>query len=222
MKPNIQIWGVERLVPYEKNAKTHDKKQVAGIKNSLKQFGWNQPISVDKDGVIIAGHGRRLATLELIKEEGDKWKDVPVWVRDDLTPEQVRALRLVDNKVAVSSIDTEIFRRELADLDFDLTSFFDAKELDFAVADLGSINVDAFVDDVGAAVSAQESQTKETADALQDKRVPVARVLGIKDIKGSNQIHITRLVAEIERRVGLKGEDALVAFSQSLLAGVPA
>jgi ParB-like chromosome segregation protein Spo0J len=212
MKPNIQIWDIERLKPYPKNSKIHDKKSVTKIAESIKQFNWTQPIVVDKDGVIIAGHGRRLAALEL------KMTQVPVWVRDDLDDNAVRALRLADNKVAESGIDTELFRQELADLDYDLSSFFDAKELEFAVADLGTINMDAFVDDVGAAVNRQEQETRETVTQLADKEVAIAKVMGFKSVKGSNQLAISRLMAEIERRTGLKGEEALVAFSGALLA----
>jgi hypothetical protein len=216
-KPNIQLWPIDKLVPYPQNVKLHDKAQIAAIAASIKEFSWNQPISVDKDGVIIGGHGRRLAALEIQKSGATipSWPDtgvVPVWVRDDLTDEQVRALRLVDNRVAEGSIDTEMFRKELATLDFDLKSFFDEKELQFSVADLGSMNLDAFVEDVGAAVSQQETETKQAIEQLNQKSVPVARVFGFKHVKGANQIHIARLMAEIERQTGLKGEDALVAY----------
>jgi ParB-like nuclease domain len=205
-KPNIQIWPVERLVPYAQNVKKHGPESVKRLAKLIAEMGWTQPIVVDKDGVIIAGHGRRLAALEL------KHAQVPVWVRDDLDEMQVRALRLADNRVVDTELDTEMFRRELADLDFDLTGIFDAKELQFAVADLGEVNLDAFVDDVGAAVSKQEQETKEKIDQLGDKPVPIARVFGFKQVKSANQIHIARLMSEIERITGAKGEDALVAY----------
>lgn len=210
-KPNIEVWDIERLVPYAQNVKIHTKEQVHRIALSIKEFGWNQPIVVDKNGGIIAGHGRRLAAIEL------EQKKVPVWVRDDLDENEVRALRLADNRVAEGSIDTEMFRKELADLNFDLVGMFDAKELEFAIADLGDVNLDAFVDDVGAAVTQQESDTRERVEQLTDKPVSLARVFGFKDIKGGNQIHISRLMAEAERRTEKKGEEALVAFAQIIL-----
>lgn len=210
-KPNIQIWDVAQLVPYEQNVKVHDKKQVAVIAGSIKEFGWHGAIMVDKVGSIIAGHGRRLALQSLGIDK------VPVWVRDDLTAEQVRALRLVDNKAAEGGIDTEMFRRELADLEFDMGAFFSEKELDFAIADLGTINMSAFVDDVAAAVDAQDAQTKETTAAVSAKPVPIAKLLGFKDVSGKNQLAVSRLMAEIEHRTALKGEDALVAFHTQLM-----
>jgi ParB-like nuclease domain len=209
MKPDIQIWKIERLKPYPLNSKKHDPSQVARIAKSILEFGWTQPIVVDKDGVIIAGHGRRLAAIEL------KQTDVPVWVRSDLDDQQVRALRLADNRVAEGGLDTELFRQELATLEFDLTGIFDAKELEFAVADLGSINMDAFISDVGAAVDAQETATRDRVEKVAEKSVPVARVLGFKDIKGANQLAISRFMSKIEEQTGLKGEDALVAFADA-------
>lgn len=207
MKHDIQIWGVSKLIPYAQNAKKHEPAQVAKIAKSISEFGWTQPIVVDKEGVIIAGHGRRLAALQL------KLTEVPVWVRSDLNAEQVRALRLADNRVAQGDIDTDLFRKELETLQYDLSGMFDDKELEFAVADLGSMNVDAFIGDVGVAVDAQEAATRERVENVADKTVPVARVLGFQNIKGSNQLAISRFMSLIEEKTGKKGEDALVAFA---------
>lgn len=217
-KPNIQIWDIDRLIPYEKNVKIHDKKQVAVIKASLLEFGWSQPISVDASGSIIGGHGRRLATLDLVAMD-PKWRNVPVWVRDDLTPEQVRALRLVDNKSAEGGIDTQMFRQELTDLDFDMTGFFTEKELTFSIADLGVVNMDAFIEDVSAAVDAQEAATKEVTAAVMAKPVPIGKLLGIDKVSAKNQLAVGRLMAEVELATGEKGEDALASLYRSMAKG---
>ncbi|HCQ9571232.1 phage tail protein [Acinetobacter baumannii] len=86
----IQMWIVDDVKPYELNAKIHSEEQVAKIAESIARFGWDQPIVVDKNGVIIKGHGRRLAAIKLGLIE------VPVLVRDDLNEEQVKAARLAD------------------------------------------------------------------------------------------------------------------------------
>lgn len=88
------------------------------------------PIVVDGNGVIIKGHGRRLAALQI------GLKKVPVIVRDDLSEEAVRAARLADNRVAISGLDNEILRKELSSLEFSLDNIFDKKELTFVTADL--------------------------------------------------------------------------------------
>ena len=101
---------VDDLIPYEKNAKIHPQKQVHQIAESLKRFGWQQPIVIDKDKVVIIGHGRLLAAKEL------GLHDVPVTMADDLTPELVNALRLADNKTNESEWDFSILEEELAAL----------------------------------------------------------------------------------------------------------
>lgn len=80
------------IVPYAANAKKHDKRQINNVTESIKQYGFVQPIVIDRDGVIVIGHCRALAAKKLGMEE------VPCVCVDDLTPEQVNALRLVDNK----------------------------------------------------------------------------------------------------------------------------
>lgn len=213
MKPNIQVWDITRLIPYELNSKIHDDAQVAKIRKSIDEFGWTQPIVVDKEGVIIAGHGRRLAGMS----RGDK--KVPVWVRDDLTPEQVRALRLADNRVAIGNIDTDLLQKELATLDFSLDGIFDAKELDFVTADIGMVNDAAFVTDLDAEIAAQAVETKTQIAASAEKGVAIAQALGFKSIKGADQRAVAMFMAQIEADTGKSGADAFVEFV-SQFAGV--
>lgn len=108
--------------PYAKNAKKHPKEQVEKIANSIREFGMNQPIVVDADGVIIVGHGRYEA-LQLLG-----WDIKPEWVvkKDDLTPEQVAAYRLADNKLNESDWNMDLVVDELRGLSLemlDLTGF---------------------------------------------------------------------------------------------------
>lgn len=81
-----------QLKTYEKNAKKHDKKQIANVAESIKQFGFVQPIVLDKDNNVIIGHCRLEAAKKLHLDE------VPCVMADDLTDEQVKKLRLLDNK----------------------------------------------------------------------------------------------------------------------------
>lgn len=149
----IQQWNVDEVKPYELNAKIHDKAQVERIAQSIKEFGWDQPIVVDKEGVIIKGHGRREAALLL------GLKVVPVLVRSDLDEHQVRAARLADNRVAIGDIDTDLLQKELQTLNFDLEGIFDKKELNFVVADLSGMNVDSIVLDLDSEIAKQTEET---------------------------------------------------------------
>lgn len=127
-KPEVEWRGVESITPYVKNTKKHPTEQIDKIAGSIAEFGWDQPIVIDGDGVIIKGHGRREAALRLGLEI------VPVVVRTDLTVAQVKAARIADNRVAESEWDREMLGLELADLklaDFDLTlTGFTPLELD--------------------------------------------------------------------------------------------
>lgn len=110
---------IELIKPYEKNAKKHPKKQVQQVANSIKEFGFNQPIVVDQDNVIIVGHGRYEASklLGLV--------DVPV-ITVNLTKAQASAYRLADNKLNESEWNMGLVIEELKELSdemFDLTGF---------------------------------------------------------------------------------------------------
>ena len=110
---NIVNMKVKDLKPYEKNAKKHDKTQIANVAESIKRFGFAQPLVVDKDNVLIIGHCRLLAAKQL------KLREVPVVRMDDLTEEQVKQLRLLDNKLNESDWDIELLQAEVGELDFD-------------------------------------------------------------------------------------------------------
>lgn len=114
--------------PYEKNAKKHSTKQVKKIADSIQEFGFNQPIVVDKDGVIIAGHGRYLAAKLLGLEKA------PV-LQVDITEEKAMAYRLADNKLNESPWDVSLVLKEIPELEkkginVELTGFTRAIVLD--------------------------------------------------------------------------------------------
>lgn len=122
------------ITPYTKNAKKHPKKQVEQVANSIKEFGMNQPIVVDKQGVIIVGHGR----YEALKSLGWEIKDEYIKVVD-LTDEQANAYRLADNKLNESEWEMSLVIDELKGLSnemLDLTGF--EKDLIINPDDLGT------------------------------------------------------------------------------------
>lgn len=114
---DIQYVDTSELIPYGKNAKRHPADQVKLIANSIKQFGFQQPIVVDKDNVVIIGHGRLLAAKRL------KMASVPVLRAETLTDEQVKALRLADNSVSESEWNLDLLAEEISGIDIDMTDF---------------------------------------------------------------------------------------------------
>ena len=108
----IQV-ALTEIKPYKNNAKKHPAEQVANVAESIKTLGWRQPIVLDKDGVIIIGHGRFLAAKQL------GLKTAPCHYATDLTDEQVKKLRLLDNKLNESEWDYELLKLDAKGLDFD-------------------------------------------------------------------------------------------------------
>ena len=107
----IEMWPLDRLRPYERNARTHSPEQVAQIAASIQEFGFTNPILVDGADGILAGHGRLAAAKDMGLAE------VPVIVLDHLTPTQRRAYILADNKLALNAgWDEELLRVEIGAL----------------------------------------------------------------------------------------------------------
>lgn len=126
--------SINTVKPYENNPRNNDD-AVDAVANSIKEFGWQQPIVVDIGGVIIAGHTRYKAAKKL------KLKEVPIVVADNLSEEQVKAYRLADNKVSeLAEWNTSLLDEELEQiLDIDMSDFgFD--EIDDEPTDLDADN----------------------------------------------------------------------------------
>ena len=123
LKKELRIFykNLSTLQENPRNSRVHSEKQVAQIAKSIEKFGFNNPILIDQEGVIIAGHGRYLAAKKLGLEE------VPTVCLSHMTPEQIRAYIIADNKLAENSgWDKDILKTELEylmslDLDFDAT-----------------------------------------------------------------------------------------------------
>ena len=134
---NIITKKLNEIVPYKNNPRNNEQ-AIEPVANSIKEFGFKVPIIIDKNGVIVAGHTRYLASQKLGLEE------VPCIVADDLTDEQIKAFRLADNKVGeFSSWDFSLLTQELEELaDFNMSDFgFDD------VPDISDEAFDSFFED---------------------------------------------------------------------------
>lgn len=114
--------NIRELKPYKKNAKKHPKEQVERIMNSIKQFGFfeHRAVAIDKDDYVVEGHGRILAA----KKAG--LTQVPTICLDDMTEEQIKAWRLIENKTAESTYDEQMINKEIEELlksDIDMEAF---------------------------------------------------------------------------------------------------
>ena len=159
---NVKNLKISELKPYENNPRNNDG-AVQYVANSIKQFGFRVPIVVDKDNVIVSGHTRYRAAIELGLEE------VPVVIADDLTPEQAKAFRLADNKTAEkASWDYSKLGEEVKDL-LDLDLPYDLTDIGFGEFELtaltGDYEPDGYDDEV-----IEEYADKEQ-EFLKKKRV---------------------------------------------------
>lgn len=132
---NIEYVKPSELVPYENNAKLHPAEQIEQIKESIRDFGFNDPIAVWKDNKVIEGHGRLIASIELGLDE------VPIIRLDNLTDDERKAYTLVHNKLTMNSgFDFATLDLELEDIDIDMSKFgFDTE--------LEGFNADDFFED---------------------------------------------------------------------------
>lgn len=119
---NIVYKNIKELKPYKKNAKKHPKEQVERICNSIKEFGFfeHRAVAIDSNNNVVEGHGRILAA----KKAG--LKEVPTICLDDMTEEQIKAWRLIENKTAESTYDEQMINKEIEELlksDIDMEAF---------------------------------------------------------------------------------------------------
>lgn len=120
---NIVEIAIGELKPYERNAKKHPKAQIEKIAASIKRFGFRQPMVVDGQNAVVIGHGR----LEAAKQLG--MATVPCVVADDLTEQEIRELRIADNRLNESDWDEELLRLELSELDEPENTGFEGDDL---------------------------------------------------------------------------------------------
>lgn len=152
----IQQKSVKELIPYINNSRTHSDEQIAQIAASIKEFGWTNPILVDGDNGIIAGHGRLSAARKLGMDI------VPVIELTHLSETQKKALIIADNKLALNSgWDSNLLSLELQQLD---TNGFNLEVLGFNAEELS-----AFMNDVNFDAATEDDQGK--LDELEPKWV---------------------------------------------------
>jgi DNA modification methylase len=194
--PQIEWRDPASLTPYSNNAKTHPTEQIDKIAASIASFGFDQPIVVDTDGVIIKGHGRREASLRLGLDK------VPVLVRGDLSVAEIKAARLADNRTAQSPWDEDLLRVELAAL----------LEQDF---DLGLTGFDlAEIDELLAAAQPEQAGLTEDDEVPEAPEQPVSH-LGDLWVLGNHRLLCgdATVLADVERVLG--GQLADMCFTDS-------
>lgn len=191
--------SIADLHPDPRNPRTHTKKQIRQIAESIKTFGFNVPVLIDGTGSVVAGHGRLLACKEL------GWAEVPTIALDHLTEAQVKAFRIADNRLTeISEWDgrllAECFKElSILDLDFSLEATgFDMGEIDFRIE---SLDVDS------------DPVQPDPADAVPEvpAGAPVSRV-GDLWLLGSHRVLCGNALEEASLAALMEGRRAALVF----------
>lgn len=188
----VEDWDIERLIPYARNPRKNSD-TVDGLAASIKGFGFQQPIVVDTENVIVVGHTRYLAA----KKPG--LKKVPVLVAKDLTPEQAKAYRIVDNKLQEKSKwDYELLELELSEVELDLGAF----DLTFGgIVPAPVAHPDSEISDA----HLSNDDGPDTMVVIGSYRFPVDRnkyLEWIEDIRQEVGFDEPAIIAEISQRLG--------------------
>lgn len=217
-KPKIEMWPISKLVPYDKNAKIHTEGQVEALAKVISTQGWDVPIVVDADGSIIKGHGRRLAAIHL------GLKEVPVICRTDLSPAQVKAARLSDNRVALTDFDTTLIKDELSALNlegFDMGSMgFDPKELDMLIKALDTVDTGAF-EQAGEPGGASDKDPASPGGKIHAP-VEFKAVLGFASVPAEYEKDMVKFLSYAESLTGKRGSLAFAEFCKSVVTELEA
>jgi ParB-like chromosome segregation protein Spo0J len=132
MAQRLELWPLERLEPHDRNPQTHPPEQIAALRASIQQFGFNAPILVSSEDGILAGHGRLIAAREL------GMATVPVVVLDHLPKEQREAYLLADNQISrLAGTDDQLLAQMLTDL---LAGGMELEPIGFSADDLARLN----------------------------------------------------------------------------------
>lgn len=214
----IVYMNPRELIPYDKNAKIHNKKQIEALAAAIVKRGFDQPVTVDKNNVIITGHGRTQAALHAGMTQ------IPVIIRDDLSETEVAAKRLEDNRLSSTDYDMELLEEEInlileANSDEDLFGFSE-KELSMMTEDLLSTELDddLLISDVSAEASRIAEENEEITEEISESTLKIADAFGFKEVPVRDGRTIIRWVAMMEEMTGRAGAAALVEYARRDLA----
>jgi ParB-like chromosome segregation protein Spo0J len=181
MAHKIELWPLAKLAPYARNANQHPQDQIDKIAESIAAFGFNNPVLVQSDGTIIAGHGRLLALQQL------GWSEVPVVVLDHLPPHLARAYLIADNELArLAYWDEDLLGDELRELEQSGVNLGLLGFADDALRDLLGLSAEGELPPLGGEKSPfeqmtfvlHETQAEQVREALQ-----IAK--GLEDLDGT-------------------------------------
>ena len=219
MTPKVELKPIDWLKPYAKNAKLHPADEVKKLAATIKRFGWDQPIVVEKDGTIIKGHGRRMAAIEL------GMKEVPVWIRDDLSKEEADAARIADNMTFGMRYDTKVLQDELKRLMDEAPEItlddmaLSQKDKDLLTKALDEADTAALMVDTLAEIEKQKTEEQRQIDSADAEQVALHKVFGFKTISKANERVVVQFLTQAEFKTGKSGPEAMIEVMREYANG---
>lgn len=213
LKP--EVWNIEDIKPYENNPKKHPESHLKKLAASIKDQGLEQYPHVDRNGVLISGHGRLLAVSTILG-----WTKMPVYVRTDLTDQQVRRLRLASNRTASTEYDAELERiemnlvlEEIGD-EFDMEELanmtgFDVRDIELFTEDLGELRLPS--GDFETMTDMSPGIEDDTVEDEEEQKIALTKTLGFKAVSPSVARKLRELMAE---RLDALGHDPIKASDE--------
>jgi len=218
--PDIQTLKIDTLKPYRYNSKKHTEDGIKKLMQSISQYGLVNPITVDKDMIIIGGHGR----VEACKRLG--WTVIQVQIRDDLSKKGANQLRISENRVTSTEYDSEKAKLELEELNLgDLTELqdieieglgFEKIEIEKLFDDYTEMDNSALTEDLDSDIDEQTKKGIEDIEKMDNKAVNVGVALGFKMVPISSSRHIAKFIASLQDEYNAPADEAFVQFIKEM------
>ncbi len=217
---DYEMMEIDQLIPYKHNSKVHTEEGIKALMASINQFGLDHAITVDKDMIIIGGHGR----VEACKRLGMKY--VKVQVRDDLSKQAANKLRISENRVTSTEYDTEQSKLELEEInlddmeDIDIQALgFEKVELDKLFDDYNEVDEEMFTTDLDADIDRQTEQGRGDIQKADAKPVSVTAALGFKTVPIAASRSVAKFIASLQDEYSMSAEKSFLRFIEDMNEG---
>lgn len=218
--PNMEyeLREITEILPYQKNSKIHSEENIKILMASINESGLINAIKVDKNMVIIGGHGR----LEACRRLGMRY--IKTEILSHLDEDGVKIARISDNKTASLEYDAVMMLEELGDikkLDLDPNALgFSEEEYQKLTDDYNSMDLSALTQDLDADINEQQEQGEIDINEADQKTIPIIAALGFKDIPLEQSRNIAIFIGAIQDDYGDTPEGSFVKFISDFVEGI--
>lgn len=212
-----QMIELDKLIPYKYNSKKHSEEHIQHLMSLISEQGLVKEVTVDKDMIIIGGHGR----VEACKRLGMKYVRIKIF--DFLSKKAANILRITDNRSASEEYDMEKVKLEIQEIDVGNLEDIDIKNMGFSTEEISKLFDDynviddsALTRDLDQDIDDQIKEAEKDIERADEKTVSVAIALGFKAVPIASSRHIAKFIAGLQDEYGLSPEEAFVKFVKDM------